>query len=223
MNRPTFLPSCAAQALWRGLALLALALLPLLGHAQTDAGRPNYSAGDWALLPEWCIDTQDGPYGSPSYSDTPVGKNQSPRSLRWTSIFGGDFWHMHHFCRALYSERKLQMTVGAPQRISLAKIILGEYSYLVHKCSPSNPMMPEVLVRMGDIQLKSDDRIAAMGSYESARALKPDYWPAYTRWVDELIKLGLFSKARELVDQGLAQMPDEPNLLQRRKALEGKS
>jgi tetratricopeptide (TPR) repeat protein len=223
MNRTTLPPLHTVRMLRRCLALLALSLLLPLSQAQTDAGRPPYSAGDWALLPEWCIDTQDGPYGSPNFSESPIGKSRSPRSTRWTNIFGGEFWHMHHYCRALYAERRMLLAVGEAARRSAVQVILGEYRYLLGKCTPANPLLPEIYLRMGDVQLKSGDRIAAMEAYENARKLKPDYWPPYVRWAEELIKLGLTSKARELVDEGLGHMPDQPDLLKLRKRLEGKS
>jgi len=204
------------------LAAWLLAMLwPHVAVAQTDAGRPNYTDVDWALLPSWCIDTQDGPFGSPSYSGTKVGRSKSPRSDHWTGLFGGDFWHLHHFCRGLYAERRLARIAGDPkQEISAINVALSEYRYLLLKCAPTMVLMPEVYVRMGALSLRKGDRVAAMDAYAAARGLRPDYWPAYTQWFDELMKLGLRDQARALVDEGLKHAPDEPQLRERKARLE---
>jgi hypothetical protein len=204
---------------WRVPAVWALWLVlnsAMPAWAQTDAGRPPYSDVDWVMLPEWCIDTQDGPYGSPSYSGgSSVGKSKSPRSDRWTAVFGGDFWHMHHHCRALYAERQLGRGDLIPkERVAKVSVAIGDYLYLVLKCKPTNPLMPEVYFRLGELYLRRGDRVMAADAFDRSRKLKPDYWPAYTSWVDELVRLRLFDTARKLIDEGLLYAPGNPQLLE---------
>jgi len=203
-----------------GLCATAL-LFTVSASAETDAGRPRYSDADWALLPEWCIDTQDGPFGGPNYSrDSPHGRSRSPRSDRWTAIFGRDFWHLHHFCRALHAERQATMAVSPQERtVALGKAI-NDFRYVIETCTQAMPLMPEVYYRLGALYLRTGQRALAGEAFAAARTLKPDYWPAYTRWVDELISLRLLENARSLLEEGLRQAPEQAQLLERRRRLD---
>jgi hypothetical protein len=199
------------------LATWAIGVLLAAGPAAAqDGGRPPYSDGDWARLPEWCIDSQDGPYGPPAYGPgvPVVGRNGSPRSDRWTNIFGADFWHMHHYCRALWADFRAVMPVAGPQlRIALIERSLIDYSYVIRHSSENMILMPEIHYRRGEAFLRLGDRIKAGESFAEARRLKPDYWPAYARWAEELITLRLFDSAEELLAAGLRQVPEQPKLL----------
>lgn len=186
--------------------------------AQTDAGRPPYVDSDWALMPQWCIDTQDGPHGSPSYRSNANGRNRSPRSDEWTALFGRDFWHMHHFCRALYAERRIGIPGNTPlQRAAAATKAIGDFLYVIRTCQPSMPLMPEVYYRLGDVYLRTGERVKAAEAFEASRRAKPDYWPAYTRWADELAALRMLDSAIALIDEGLRHAPAEAQLLERKR------
>jgi hypothetical protein len=213
----------------RSLVLLSAVLL-LLGMysppaspqsgAGMDAGRPPYSKADWALLPEWCVDTQDN-YGSPNWpADYPNGRNASPRSDYWTSIFGKDFWHMHHYCRALYFIHKADFEAMPPQRrLGAIERAIGDLRYVLKYCKQSNLLMPEFYYRLGEAELRRNNKADALHAFATARRLKPDYWPAYSRWADELTALRLYASALELIEQGLKHAPDQPELRKRQDAL----
>lgn len=202
-----------------GLVLVAAPVF-----AQTDAGRPKYTAADWAMLPVWCIDTQDGSFGAPSFGSSPVGRNRSPRSDKWTGLFGNDFWHMHHICRAMYHEQRSRIGVlSSKERAESVSRALGDYEYILQNCSSRMILMPEVYYRIGDLRLKFNDPVRAGEAFLAARRLKPDYWPAYVRWVDQLIALKLTDQALTLVQEGLTHSPGQADLLQRLKALGGPS
>jgi hypothetical protein len=205
----------------RWLAMgLVLAAAPAL--AQTDAGRPKYTAADWAMLPAWCIDTQDGSFGAPSFGSNPIGRNRSPRSDKWTGLFGSDFWHMHHICRAMYHEQRSRIGVlSAKERAESVSRALGDYEYILQNCSSRMILMPEVYYRIGELRLKFNDPVRAGEAFLTARRLKPDYWPAYVRWADQLISLRLTDQALALIQEGLSHSPHQPELLQRLKDLGG--
>ena len=183
-------------------------------RSQTDAGRPHYTQADWAMLPKWCIDSQDGLFGGPLYRDEyPNGRNQSPRADYWTSIFGRDFWHLHHYCRALYAEGRLQRgNLDPKQRIATINKVINEYRYVIDQSKPTMRLMPEIYYRLGLMYLRKTDRVAAAEAFLEARRLKPDYWPAYSAWAEELIRLRMLDEARALVQEGLKHSPDEPRL-----------
>jgi tetratricopeptide (TPR) repeat protein len=204
------------------LAGAALAATALSATAQTDAGRPRYTDGDWALLPVWCIDTQDGKFGGPSYGSSAVGQNHSPRSRQWTALFGADFWHMHHICRAMYHEQRSRLVaMSSKDRVDAISRALSEYAYIVQNCSASMRLMPEVYYRIGELYLRVNDVARAGEAFLTSRRLKPDYWPSYSRWADQLVALKLRDQARSLVEEGLSWAPGQPELMKRFKALGG--
>lgn len=219
MRDEALLISVMSVIRWLGFSLL-VAAAP--AFAQTDAGRPKYTAADWVLLPVWCIDTQDGSFGAPSFGSNPVGRNRSPRSDKWTGVFGNDFWHMHHICRAMYHEQRAKLGVlSSKERAESVSRALDDYQYILQNCSSRMILMPEVYYRIGDLRLKFNDPVRAGEAFLTARRLKPDYWPAYVRWADQLISLKLTDQALALVQEGLTHVPGQPELLQRLKALGG--
>ena len=178
-------------------ALVAIALL--LGaagsRAQQTAANPNgMSWGELSLLPEYCRDVQGIIYGDASF-------NTSPRAGKWVSSMGQDFWHMHHYCYALLSMNRAK-SAGAtqPQRTALWLKAEGDYNYVLRNCRPTMPLIPEVLVRLGELHLEMGKLGDAYSDFARAREIKPDYWPAYSRWVDVLMRSGKRSGARELAE-----------------------
>lgn len=198
-------------------------LFTSLGAAGQDGGRPKYTDADWALLPEWCFDSQDGPFGSPLYTVNQLhGRNGSPRSDHWTSVFGRDFWHIHHICRARYHERRAAVAVAAVDRVASLSKAIDDYQYVIANCKPTMVLMPEVYFRQAELYVRTGDMGRAALAYASSRRSKPDYWPAYTRWADELVKLRLVQQASELIDEGLRHSPDQVDLIERRRSLDAR-
>jgi tetratricopeptide (TPR) repeat protein len=203
-----------------GLVLLAIST-SMCANAQMDGGRPQYTPASWALLPTWCIDTQDN-YGSPNWSsEYPDGRNASPLSDHWTSIFGKDFWHMHHYCRALFLLQGVEMSAQSPTiKLGTIERAIADLGYVIKYCKESNPLMPEFFYRLGEAELRRNNLINAMDAFANARRIKPEYWPAYTRWADELAKLRKYDTASALIDEGLKYSPDEEELRKRKSSIE---
>lgn len=177
----------------------------------------GYTQGEWALLPEWCIDSQDGPFGSPEGA---AYTNKSPNAGKWVGLMGTDFWHMHHYCRALRDKRRAETaTIGKRDRDFILARAMGDIYYVLENCRPDMALMPEVYLRMGEILLLQDKPGEASIAFETARQLKPDYWPAYDRWIEVLLELKQYSKARQLAEEGLKHAPGQPNLTARLKSM----
>ena len=197
-------------------AALLLSMLPALQvHAQMreELRSRAFSDGEWALLPEWCIDTQQGPYGGPEGG---AGLNKSPRAGQWLGLMGTDFWNMHHYCRGLTDENRLKRADLSPrERTALMESAINEYRYVIRTSKPTMPLMPEAFLRIGDLQVTRGQLPEASAAFEQARKLKPDYWPAYSRWAEVLIELKQMERARALLEEGLAHSPQQPVLLQR--------
>jgi hypothetical protein len=223
MRKGTCMSSKSTAWLSKSVALvlvMSAQLATLPAQAGSDAGRPPYTQTDWALLPEWCIQTQDGESGDSGWTSRSGSRNPMPRSERLAALFGEDFFHMHHFCRGLYAERR-QLRADLSDRERRAAIVtaIDEYRYLIRNCAETMPLMPEVYFRLGEMHLRIEERPQASEAFASARRIKPDYWPAYTRWADELISLRLLHQAEALVDQGLSYSPAQTQLIERKQRL----
>lgn len=218
MNSAIDAPEIARRLAVTGLAAM---LISAASIARANPLDKEFSAGEWAVLPEYCIDTQAGPFGGPEGGE---GLNRSPRARHWVGLMGGDFWNMHHYCYALRDLRRLEFSVLTPsQKVALYERARGDLSYVLKTCSPSMLLMPEVLLKLGDTEVALGDLGSAQLTYERSRQLKPDYWPAYTHWIDVLIGVKQFSMAGTLTDRGLDLMPGNQELLQRRRVLANSS
>jgi hypothetical protein len=75
---------------------------------------------------------------------------------------------------------------------------------------------------MGEAELRINNPIKANVAFARARALKPDYWPAYTGWIDFLIKVGKTTDAKTLAQRGLEYSPKATLLVEQYQRLGGK-
>ena len=133
---------------------------------------------------------------------------------------GEDFFHTHHYCYGLRNIHRAKV-VGetSPAGRDLLRKALGEFRYMIRNCAPGMPLLPEIFLREAETHLKLGSIDEANVSLESARRLKPSYWPAYTRWADVLIGLRLNERAKALLLEGLEHAPGEPELVKRLTAL----
>ena len=192
----------------------ALTLTAHDANAQSPRSEPaGFTWGELSLLPEYCRDTQGTVYGGPA-----DGK-LSPRSPQWLALMGEDFWHMHHYCYGLRNLIRVDdPNLAAQHKRSMLEQTIREFRYIVNNCKPTMVLMPEVFYRIGEVQLRLGQIGEALGSFEQSRTLKPDYWPAYTRWIDVLLESKQFESAERLAREGLSQVPEQPELLKRLEA-----
>jgi tetratricopeptide (TPR) repeat protein len=187
-----------------------------LGSVAFSAPRPadtlrfgtpkNYTWGELSLMPEYCYDVQGELYGGPNYS---TGMSDSPRSARWVALMGMDFWHMHHYCYVLADLIRLGAAGIRPQsRNAIYANMDRNLQYVLQNCKPTNPLYPEFLLRAGDLYLLQGRTNEASQAFAKARDIKPDYWPAYTRWIEFLMSLKLRDQAKTLAEEGLQHAPD---------------
>jgi tetratricopeptide (TPR) repeat protein len=181
------------------------------GYDANREQRKEFTPGELALLPEYCLHIQ----GMPGYA--------GPPGDRWRALIGPDFQHFHHYCRGLRAVNYARFGVlPSVERRQVWEAAIGEYDYMIRASRADMVLMPEIFTRRGEALIQMGDLVTAQGSFERARALKPDYWPAYTGWVDHLVKLNQTAQARTLLEEGLRHMPDQPELTKRLEQL-GKS
>ena len=186
------------------MVVLATVASGAAGQDERLPREPNgFSWGELALLPEYCRDTMQTLYYLPS------NPHDSPRAPYWVSLMGQDFWHMHHYCWGLREILRHGLAgKTAEQRRNHVENALSEYAYVVRNVSPSMVLMPEVHLRIGEALLLLGDAPGASQSFATARSLKPDYWPAYQKWIEYLFGSRQYEQALQLARQGVAAAPD---------------
>ena len=183
--------------------------LLVLGAGQALAEKPeNVTSGEMAMLPSYCVDTQ-------TFGD-------GTRISYWVGIMGKGFMGLHHYCWGLLALGRAQNTVMPQQtRRHILTYAINDFNFTLKNAAADFVLAPEIYTRRGDIQLMLSDPVAAYESFERARELKPDYWPAYSRWADVLIKANQKVEAKKLVKVGLQYAPGSKVLLDQFKALGG--
>ena len=163
----------------------------------TLAGPANITEAEWALLPPYCPHTMAF-----------KGYTQANRA-RWEPLMGNvNFSHMHHYCWALINFRRAERaTLPAQQKQGLRTEALGDFLYVVKNTSEDFVLLPEVLNWVGRTELLLGKPSNAGGAFARARAIKPDYWPAYTHWAEFLLAKGFKKEAMEIVKAGLQHAP----------------
>jgi tetratricopeptide (TPR) repeat protein len=174
--------------------------------------RGSFTAGELALLPGYCKAIQ----GTPGY----LGAS----GAHWRSVMGDDLKHMHHYCRGLRDAMFATMAVTTPvQRRFLWERAVNEYDYIIRHSRPTLTIMPEVFTRQGQAYMQLNSFENADAAFSRARGIRPDYVPAYLPWIDKLIELKLYARAKDLVDEGLRHAPDAAELRERQARLGGRA
>ncbi len=178
-----------------------------------QAANPGgYTDGELELAAPYCPDIA-GKYGN--MSDHP-----SPRAGYWVGLMGPGFWHMHHYCWAMVNLRRAAL-LPANKRDFAYGTVLGDLAYVLENTSPDFIMLPEIFTQIGEVELLRNAVTAASVAFERARRLKPSYVPAYTSWIEALIKNKQRDKAMALVREGLSQAPQSKTLLDQYRRLGG--
>ena len=196
------------QSSYRRLAVMGIVglLLGMGTTAHASNAPKNMTAGEKALLPEWCLDSQSFGYGDAYF-------NTSPRAAHWVGLMGKTFWAAHHHCWALIRmHRSRAAGVPANVRLSMIEGAIGDYQYVLDNATSDFPLLPEVYTRMGEAYLEFGQPIQAQEAFARARTVKPDYWPAYVRWAAVLIKMGRNKEGLEHVEQVLKILPEDAEL-----------
>lgn len=212
-----------ARHAWRAAMLIAAAALAAASaHAQASSALDSrFTKGEWAVLPDWCIDTQAGPFGGPEGG---AGLNRSPRAAQWVAAMGTDFWHMHHYCYALRDRHRLKSAALTPrERTFLIGRAINDINYVLSNAGPKMPLLPEALYRQGEFYLMQQNLGAASDAFARSRELKPDYWPSYVAWIDVLIGMKNYEAAAALTEQGLSAAGDVAALRERQATLKARA
>lgn len=196
-----------------GSLLLLLLMSPVTACV---AGLNDITEEEKALTAPYCADTEA--FG---------GKHQcsggrTPKSHYWERVMGYGFCAVHHYCWAqIMVMRANGPGLSAEQRKRKFTYIIQEYDYVIRNSRSDFVLLPEIYTRLGEAELRINNPEKANAAFAMARKLKPDYWPAYSRWVDFLIKAGKRADAKALAKSGLENSPDAKVLIAQYQQLGG--
>lgn len=181
-----------------------------------EAKPQNITDAEMLLIPRYCPDTMGFNYGDAYH-------NTSPNANKWVGLMGKGFWAVHHYCWALIDlQRALRHNTPPQIRQGLLESVLSDYRYVVNNVPPDFILLPEILTRIGEVEIRLSHPDVADQAFSRARELKPDYWPAYSHWIEYLIKVGRRSEALKVVRSGLSYSPNAKVLLEQYRLLGGK-
>lgn len=201
------------QVCARRLVVAALGLLTAVGAM---AEKPaDTSAGEIAMLPQYCPDTMGFGYGDAS-------SNTSPRASHWVGLMGKSFWAMHHYCWGLIKYRRGTSGLLPPQtRIGYLQGANHEWEYVIRNSTADFIMLPEIYLRLGETHMQLKNYGLASAAFDESRKRKPDYPPPYLRWAEVLLMIGNKKGALAHLELGLRQAPTAAGLLAQYKRLGG--
>lgn len=137
-------------------------------------------------------------------------------------MLGKDFRHLHHYCWALINlNRATRYGIPKLQRKGLLESVLSDYQYVLDRADPEFLLLPEILTRAGEAELMLARPERAGEAFARARQLKPDYWPAYSHWIEYLIGKGRRGEAKEFAREGLEISPSSKTLQEQYRLLGG--
>lgn len=198
---------------WGRLAA-AIVCAMFVGVASGQDGVADITEAEWKLIPSYCPNTQGMPR---------AGRN-SPETLRWVGMMGETFYAMHHYCWGIIKLMRSEYR-GSPQVVQYGyrRAALGEFKFVEREMPSDFVLAPEVYTYIGRTHLLLGESKQAAQAFGKARALRPDYWPAYSWWATFLLNNGYLDDARALIEEGLKYSPNERALLAIRDDIESTS
>jgi hypothetical protein len=155
-------------------------------------------------LPQWCLFTQDGNY-------------HVPEKDHYSAVFGSEnFHHMHHYCRAL---ARLQSGIGETEDHQLRDghfyAVVREIDYVLrntmgtyHLTNASKRLRSEMYHVRGTALLALGDNVGASEAFSNAISVNPDYLPPYVSLAKYFLSVDDAEGARQVLELGLAHVPD---------------
>lgn len=170
----------------------------------------NITEAEWAMLPRYCPDTL-------------AFKGYGANRAKWEAAMGQGFSHMHHYCWARITFARSQRATNSPQqKNAFLTATLVDLQYVVRNTDDTFILLPEVLTWLGRTYLQLHNPNEANQALAKARALKPDYWPAYSHWAEYLLQAGKKDDALAIVNAGLQHAPSAKVLHEQLRVLGGK-
>lgn len=207
MFRLRRLTTCPPRIVQRRLALaLVMTSITAIAMAKPE----NVTKEEMAVIPHYCREAMDpNAQGLPAY-------------WAYVTRLGLGFRAIHHYCWGHINQlRAMRSSTPQRDRVFLLSNVRADFIYVVKNSPPDFILLPEVYTRIGQVELLQSLPHDANKSFAQARALKPDYWPAYSHWADFLIRTGKKTEAMQLVKSGLEYSPKSRMLIDQYRQLGG--
>jgi tetratricopeptide (TPR) repeat protein len=190
--------------------------LSLAWMSNSAIGRPtNITQGETAMSPPYCI-YKDG------FEDSQASGQFSPGAKHWQSILGDGFRTLHHYCWAHVSmQRAMRHDTTPGAREHYLSDAAADDWFVIQNTKSDFILLPEIYTHLGKLQLMRSRPQEANKAFAQARALKPDYWPAYSHWAEFLIRAGQRAEAKQVVKSGLEYSPKAKVLQEQYRLLGG--
>ncbi len=195
----------------RGLIFqLALVVAMFSPSLAVIAAPQDITEVEMKLLPRYCPDTA-------TFTPNPT------REAYWRSVMGKGFSALHHYCWGqITMMRSRKAGLPAHIRQGMWESAVGDYLYVIRNSQADFVLLPEIYTRVGEVELLLAHTDKANNAFARARQLKPDYWPAYSSWVEYLMNTGKRSEALKFVVTGLQHSPEAKVLREQFRLLGGK-
>jgi tetratricopeptide (TPR) repeat protein len=171
------------------------------------------SAAEWAMLPEYCPDTQTYQRGGTQGYEA------------WIARMGPGFTALHHYCWGLIkASRAGRPGLEKQVRNGLYGSAIEECNYVLRNSPPDFVLRPEVLLRAGQWSAAAEAYARALEYFEESIQAKPDYWPPYLEIANVNLGLRRRQHAIDALERGLKVMPQQEQLTAALKRIQdGKS
>jgi tetratricopeptide (TPR) repeat protein len=185
---------------------------PILAQDWRDYQTPR--GGDMARLPPYCQYTQN-------FRNSVPEPTRSQQVEHWANLLGPSFDGLHHYCWGLLATfRSTDSRFSAEARRALLARSVDEFDYVLRNPREGLVVLPEIRTKKGQSLAQLKRAAEAIGEFQLAIQLKPDYWPPYAYLSDLYRDMGDRARAREVLEDGLKNVPDAQALLSRRSALQ---
>lgn len=156
----------------------------------------------------------------PGYCSVRFGNKSSAEYKKWKNIFGYKGWtNMHHYCKGLLDLHKgKSATKGSRQEKSSYQEAINGFNY-VKKYWPSNfKLNPELHVKKGAALIGLGKYSQALGEFQSAIRIKPNYSAPYLALSEYYLGVGNKEQAASWLQEGIKKVPKSKRL--KRKLME---
>ncbi len=201
-----------------GAALVAALLMPASWAAEMKSDPRVPTPDELRQLPPYCPDTQ---IISKYYGRQQAPSNYDAHTKQFVSLYGSDFWHLHHYCFGLTKALRAERELRPSERRGRLEDSIGEYNYVIRSVRPDSILLPELHMQKGLslIKLKRGDE--GVLELQQSLALNPTYVRAYLVLSDYYADSGKKELALKVLEDGLTRVPDSTALMRRYASLGG--
>lgn len=134
------------------------------------------------------------------------GYNQkNPNVKKWMGILGPNYGDIHHYCKGMVLISRADKNPNAYSW--LLQRAIGNFDYIIAAAKPGFILLPEILVKRGEVNERLNQKAEAIADYYNAIKANKSYSHPYARLSRLFMKSNDKVKAREILEEGLKHAP----------------